>query len=43
MLREGILPPAESGAYISDNAIHVKIHNDGIDKLCEEVDIIYII
>ncbi|CAH0724499.1 unnamed protein product, partial [Brenthis ino] len=37
MTREGILPPAESGAYISDNAKHVKIHYDGIDKLCEEI------
>ena len=39
MVREGVLPPAESGAYISERAEHVKIHSDGINRLCNEVNI----
>lgn len=37
MVREGVLPPAESGEFIAKNAQHVKIHEAGLEKLCEEV------
>lgn len=37
MSRAQVLPPAESGVFISKNSRHVKIHSEGIDKLCEEV------
>ncbi|CAH0592127.1 unnamed protein product [Chrysodeixis includens] len=37
MVREGVLLPAESGAFIAKNAQYVKIHEAGLDKLCEEM------
>ncbi|KAJ8736674.1 hypothetical protein PYW08_007330 [Mythimna loreyi] len=37
MVREGVLPPAESGDFITKNAKHVKIHEEGLQKLCEEM------
>lgn len=37
MVRHGILPPAESGKFISERARHVKIHENGLDKLCQEM------
>ncbi|XP_045446793.1 queuosine salvage protein [Melitaea cinxia] len=37
MVRYGILPPAESGKFISERAHHVKIHENGLDKLCQEM------
>lgn len=41
MVWEGVLSPADSGAYISERAEHVKIHNEGINRLCEEVNYLY--
>ncbi|XP_072947524.1 queuosine 5'-phosphate N-glycosylase/hydrolase [Epargyreus clarus] len=37
MVREGVLGPAASGEFIAQNAKYVKIHNDGIEKLCEKL------
>lgn len=41
MVREGVLLPAESGEFIAKNAQYVKIHETGLDKLCEEVRLYY--
>uniref|UniRef100_A0A2A4JMB4 Queuosine 5'-phosphate N-glycosylase/hydrolase n=1 Tax=Heliothis virescens TaxID=7102 RepID=A0A2A4JMB4_HELVI len=37
MVREGVLQPAEAGEFITRNAHHVKIHESGLEKLCEEM------
>ncbi|XP_037968343.2 queuosine salvage protein [Plutella xylostella] len=37
MVREGVLPPAESGQYIAAHAKHVQIHEEGLDKLAKEM------
>ncbi|XP_047035965.1 queuosine salvage protein [Helicoverpa zea] len=37
MVREGVLQPAAAGEFIARNAHHVKIHETGLDKLCEEM------
>lgn len=37
MDRREILMPAESGEYIANHAEHVKIHEEGLDKVCEVV------
>ncbi|XP_075991899.1 queuosine 5'-phosphate N-glycosylase/hydrolase [Anticarsia gemmatalis] len=37
MVREGVSAPAQSGEFIAKNAQHVKIHETGLDKLCEEM------
>ncbi|XP_041975174.1 queuosine salvage protein [Aricia agestis] len=37
MVREGVLGPAESGEFISNRANSVKIHDEGLEKLCDEM------
>ncbi|XP_045776240.1 queuosine salvage protein [Maniola jurtina] len=37
MVRNGVLPPAQSGEFISERSRHVKIHSEGIEKLCDEI------
>ncbi|KAL0851594.1 hypothetical protein ABMA28_007375 [Loxostege sticticalis] len=37
MVREGVMPPAESAEYIANNSKHVKIDEDGIYKLSAEM------
>ncbi|XP_026758870.2 queuosine salvage protein [Galleria mellonella] len=37
MTREGILPPAQSALYISEHSTHVKIHEEGLEKLSAEM------
>ncbi|KAJ8735232.1 hypothetical protein PYW07_006852 [Mythimna separata] len=37
MVREGVLQPVESGEFIAKNAQHVKIHEEGLQKLCDEM------
>lgn len=39
MVREGVMPPAESAEYIANNSKHVKIDEDGIYKLSAEVSL----
>ncbi|GBP42806.1 Queuosine salvage protein [Eumeta japonica] len=36
MLRDGVMDPAESGRYISMNAKHVHIYEEGLERLCDE-------
>ncbi|XP_026492594.2 queuosine 5'-phosphate N-glycosylase/hydrolase [Vanessa tameamea] len=37
MVRNGFLSPAESGKFINTRAQHVRIHEDGLEKLCKEM------
>ncbi|CAK1544377.1 unnamed protein product [Leptosia nina] len=37
MLRDSVLPPAESATFISEHAKQVEIHYKGINKLCEQM------
>ncbi|XP_063828367.1 queuosine 5'-phosphate N-glycosylase/hydrolase [Ostrinia nubilalis] len=37
MARSGIMSPADSALYIANNSKHVKIHEEGIEKLCGEM------
>lgn len=36
-----MLYPAEAGEFIAKHAQHVKIHDEGLDKLCQEVIILF--
>ncbi|KAG6445927.1 hypothetical protein O3G_MSEX004198 [Manduca sexta] len=37
MVRQDVLSPAQSGEFIAQHSRHVKIHKEGLDKLCREI------
>ncbi|XP_038208371.1 queuosine salvage protein [Zerene cesonia] len=37
MVRKDVMSPADSGKYIAKLSQHVKIHDEGITKLCDEI------
>uniref|UniRef100_S4PF51 Queuosine 5'-phosphate N-glycosylase/hydrolase n=1 Tax=Pararge aegeria TaxID=116150 RepID=S4PF51_9NEOP len=37
MVRDGVLLPAQSAKFISERSHHVQIHQEGIEKICEEI------
>lgn len=43
MLRSGVLSPAKSAEFIAKSAKHVKLHEDGIETLCDEVSKVNVI